>query len=487
MNWSFTRNWRIQNQILLPIMVATVIGISLSTLFNVRGLIENENERVQNQVEQLFTTLTGTSFPLTRSVLIQVEKISGIHLAVRQGERIDSSFVDDQGGPLNDDTFRFDEIGSTTDASSADSPAMNPLIVSILGEDFVTFHHHVPARQIDIVAFYPRGQFYAAIRKVVLPQILSGGVTLIVVVALIILISRSVTAPIQQLKRHVHRIAEGNFVARHPERRDEIGELFQSVNETASKLQQYERKVRAQEKLLTLDQMAGGIAHQMKNSITGCRLALDFHREHCQGDLESLQVAIRQLTIMEDFQKRFFSLTRDANPARVRIDLAEVVQQYAKLLEPFARHLGVDLQVQLDDEPHWILGNESLVQQLVSNLVINAIEAAGANRQNNANQVTVGVQTKQGRPTLTVIDSGPGVPPEIAERIFEPLVTHKPDGIGLGLAIAKQTAQQHDAEIGWTRADGTTRFEVVFPQPEVANPDRGHLSSNSDNQPGSQI
>lgn len=446
-------NWRLQNQILIPMLVVTALGISLATYINIRGLIRNENERIDSQIESLFETLAATSFPLTTgSVLRQVEQISGIHLVVQQDNDTVSSFAADEATTL------FQRLNSRD--KSRDS-------FLIQDKEYKVYQQSIPARKLEIIALYPRDQFFAAIRKVVYPQVVSGSLTLAVVIALVVLVARNVTLPIRSLEKHVHRIAEGDFSEQPPvrenSRQDEIGQLFRSINEMAEKLQLYEKRIRAQEKLLTLDQMGGGIAHQMRNSITGCRLALDLHRQNCEGDQESLDVAIRQLTFMEDFQKRFLSFSKDNNRTKQKLDLVSVVHQYTKLLEPLARHVHVDFQVQVPDEPIWIWGNEHMVQQLVGNLVTNAIEAASTHSSASEKSVFVEVAKVEGKPALTVRDSGAGIAEDVSERLFEPLVTTKPDGVGLGLAIVKQTVDEHNAKIVWYQQDANTYFVVVFP------------------------
>jgi nitrogen-specific signal transduction histidine kinase len=64
---------------------------------------------------------------------------------------------------------------------------------------------------------------------------------------------------------------------------------------------------------------------------------------------------------------------------------------------------------------------------------------------------------------MTVYDSGPGPSPEVAERLFEPFVTGKPEGVGLGLAVARQIAEAHGGCICWRRDEGRTCFRVELP------------------------
>lgn len=443
-------NWNLQTQILIPISLVVALGLAFSTYFNVRELLQNESQRVQTQIENLFGTLSPTSIPLNESVLRQVEQISGIHLVVKSESGVESSFPP-ESLPIDQNHF---EIASETSAP----------IVSVGGAEYSLFKQEVPPRQLTLLAYYPREQFTTAVNRVVYPQIVSGLVTLVVIGILVTLISRNVTAPIKNLQEQVSQIADGDFSLQTTHRRrDEIGQLCESINEMAGKLQRYEAHIRSQEKLLTLDQMGGGIAHQMKNSITGCRLALDFHKQQCDGDKESLEVATRQLTFMEDFQRRFLAIAKESTREKSKTDLAKIVQDYAQLLEHFAKHLHVQLHVTIPTEPVYISGNENLLQQLSGNLITNAIEAASANAQCEQKSVSVQVVAKEQQAILTVVDTGIGVPEQIGDRLFDPLVTTKADGVGLGLAIVKQAVEEHAGSIEWSREDRLTQFKVRFP------------------------
>lgn len=443
-------NWNIRNQILIPIVAATVVGIAIATYFNIQGLIQNENERLEQKVDDLFDTMSATSFPLYESVLVQIHQISGFHLLVEQDGQTHSSFSSEEPVSLQNVMTDIQKRSATE--------------VKILDEHFLIFERSLPARQLSIYVLYPREQISRAISKVIYPQLISGIITVIAVVLIVFAVARNVTRPIHSLKNHVGRIAEGHFEQEFNNRTDEVGELFQSINEMASKLQVYEQRIRAQEKLFTLDQMGGGIAHQMRNSITGCRLALDFHRQSCHGDSESLDVANRQLIFMEDFQKRFLSYSKESSREKKNLDLGNVVSEYTKLLEPFAKHLQVQLDVSIPAVQLLILGNESMLHQLIGNLVTNAIEAASTYPESESKWVSVKIHNTTSEIVLAISDSGSGIGADVAENIFDPLFTTKADGVGLGLAIVKQTADEHEATIEWNRNDNQTTFEVRFPK-----------------------
>lgn len=458
--------WNLRNQILLPISIVFLLGITIATTVNVTNLYRAEKQKIEKQVNQLIDTLEEKSFPLTDSVLRQVHSISSIHVIVDFGE--DETYATSLLAAQD-----VEGILKSRDLHSLDS---SPPIVETDVEDtrYFAFRRELNSSRAQMIfAFYPKRQLTESINRAIWPQVITGVLTLLITVGLIVWVSKRVTQPIRQLQHRVEKIAEGNFetdVQSEPEsakaqkRSDEIGELYRCINQMASRLKLYEERIRNQEKLFTLDQMGGGIAHQMRNSITGCRLALDFHKEVCTVDHESLDVANRQLRHMEDFQKQFFAMGREKNTQMQPIEVGALIRRYMPLLQPVARHVAVELVSQIPEKEIVMDGNSNRLEQMLNNLLMNAIEAASANLAENNKQVCVFLEEdSESGISITIRDNGLGVAPEIENRLFEPLATTKADGVGLGLAIVKQTVEEHNGTVQWKRESGMTEFILHFP------------------------
>jgi len=131
------------------------------------------------------------------------------------------------------------------------------------------------------------------------------------------------------------------------------------------------------------------------------------------------------------------------------------------LVRPAARHVGVELQWAGPDEPCIIQGDVDALEQLAVNLLLNAIEAT---TQADERWVPVNVcPSSAGGFVVEIRDSGAGPASEIQDTLFDPFVTNKADGTGLGLSVANEIAEQHGGKIGWERREGTTCFLVDFP------------------------
>ena len=226
----------------------------------------------------------------------------------------------------------------------------------------------------------------------------------------------------------------------------------------AAKLAQLQDAVARSERGRLLGQVSGGLAHQMRNAVTGAKLAVQLHAQSCTGgDAEALEVADAQLSRMAADLQRFFDLGRDG-AKRLPCSLAELVDETVALLGPQCRHAHTGLNWQPPARELVVIGDRGQLGHLVLNLVANAVEAAGP-----GGTVEVRLVERGAKCILEVSDSGPGPPSGIAARLFEPFVTGKPEGIGLGLAVARQVAAAHGGSIDWSRQDSRTVFRVEFP------------------------
>ena len=105
-----------------------------------------------------------------------------------------------------------------------------------------------------------------------------------------------------------------------------------------------------------------------------------------------------------------------------------------------------------------IQGDPGQISDIFVNLIGNAVDAVGSD-----GKVHVILRTENRHAIVEIRDTGPGPSAEIAARLFEPFVTGKPEGIGLGLAVAKHAAEAHGGSIDWQRDGGITVFRVILP------------------------
>ncbi len=443
---------------MLGLMLTALVGVSVLNAYLAASRVRQHIER---QLGEMTRTLDQSSFPLTDAVLRQMRGLSGAEFVL----------VGESGQVL---------------ASSTDRVVLNQLPRDPLGQPDMVLRQRLwlggenylhTARRLSrkndnsavgvLHILYPEEGYREAWTGAVLPPLGIGVAAALLVVLSAIAVAARVSRPMSRLQTQVDRIAQGDFEPMPlPKRSDEIRDLAQAINQMAAMLGQYEREVRRTERLRTLAQLGGGIAHQMRNAATGCRMAIDIlaAEQSLPADSESLTVARRQLELMEKYLQRFLAVGKPAMASRHQPnDLGALVEELLPLVRPAARHAGVQLQWQPPDAPVIVLGDCEGLEQLIINLLLNGIEAA-AQGPGEARLVSVCLAGKDAdQVELVVQDSGLGPCDGVKDNLFDPFVTAKADGVGLGLSVARQVVEQHGGRITWDHEPGATRFRVKLP------------------------
>jgi signal transduction histidine kinase len=220
------------------------------------------------------------------------------------------------------------------------------------------------------------------------------------------------------------------------------------------------------DRLAVLGTLAAGVAHEVRNPLVSVRTFIELLPERLHD--EEFRTSFRDLTLAEI--ERICALLNDllafARPAPGQAeasDLNALVVQTVRLLEPEGRKCGVSLSTRCAAALPPVAVEEGRLKQVLMNVILNAIQAS-------AGRGAVEISTQQSRPPdegwsiVEVVDSGPGIPPELAPHIFDPFVTTKETGSGLGLHVAQRIASDHGGAIrARSGPDGGTIFAIHLP------------------------
>jgi signal transduction histidine kinase len=453
--------WPIRYQLLLPLLTLLlgVVGISTWTAL---ASADRARRQIETQVRRVAHTLSDSTFPLHRIVLDRMKLLSGA----------DFLLITPDGGRTA--TLRADALElppAEAIVEDWETLRLGPRVV--VGERaYLGSGVRLPPRGDipgggTLYILYPEELWRSALWEAVRPSLVLGGFAGLASLVLAVAVAEHFSRRVRGLERRTRQIAAGDFSPMPlPGRDDELRDLGRSINEMAEQLARLQETVQRSERLRLLGQVGGGLAHQLRNGLTGARLALQLHAREGRdnGDGEALAVALRQLTLLEAHLKRFLDLGRTGPldlSAREPINLRSLVSEAVALLGPRCKHARIDLRWQPPAEDATVLGDGGQVEQLLLNVLGNAVEAAGP-----GGWVEVALRRERVPAPLVIIevsDSGPGPPAELAAKLFEPFVTGKPEGVGLGLAVARRVAEAHGGGITWGRDGGATRFRIELP------------------------
>lgn len=440
----------IRAQLLFP-LVPLVLGLAATTAWTAYSAASAARAQIFADLSHIADTVRQVTFPRNLQTLRLMKGLSGAEFLLCDGGG--QPLLDDQSQPLT----TLARVPSSLPDHLDDA---EPALIRVGDVEYLS--RSVRLQHDRMFLFLPASILDEAVARAVRPALVIGSVGGAASVLLALWFTQRLTRRIQDIQRRTRLIAAGDFSPM-PEspQRDELGDLGQSINDMTQQLSRFQETLKATERLRLLGQVSGGLAHQLRNGIAGAKLALQLHaRGHEDEDVpESLRVALRQLALMENYLTRFFDLGKAMETKPERIDLAALVDETASLLGPQCLHANIDLRVLPSDRPTIVSADPGQLRQVLFNLVTNAIEAAGP-----GGRVAVRSHFEPETVVLEVIDSGPGVSAEIAAKVFDPFVTGKPEGVGLGLAVSRQIAEAHHGRLMWSRTDEGTCFRLELPR-----------------------
>jgi signal transduction histidine kinase len=227
-------------------------------------------------------------------------------------------------------------------------------------------------------------------------------------------------------------------------------------NELSDKNRQLERKKR----LAALGEMAAGMAHEIRNPLGGIELYASMLARDLQEFPASLQL-VRKISSgvkrLEGLVSQVLQFSREISPQIQTADLSAIVDQSVEFA---ADRIGPPLVCRVaGPRPMPVRIDPLLMGQAILNLTINAIEAVG--EAGGAIDITWSRIEDEGKFRFSIKDSGPGIAPNVLDKIFNPFFTTKESGTGLGLAIVHRIVEAHDGTITVTNApQGGAIFEI---------------------------
>ena len=228
-----------------------------------------------------------------------------------------------------------------------------------------------------------------------------------------------------------------------------------------------ERRTRQAERMAELGALTGGLAHEIKNPLSTVQLNLqllqedlDPHQPSYQRLISRVQTVHREAgrlrEILDDFLRYAGRIELDRKP----VDLNQMLEELVDFFTPQAQVNRVQIRLRRHPSPVVAQVDERLLKQAVLNLMLNGVQAMTA-----GGELILSVAPRGTREAvIDVIDTGPGIPPDVRDRIFHAYYTTKKGGTGIGLAMAKRIADEHGGSIDVRSETGKgSDFSIVLP------------------------
>lgn len=310
------------------------------------------------------------------------------------------------------------------------------------------------------------------------------GVTMLFGIVLTIFIPKMITKPIQSLFNAAESVAGGDYSVRLRDVKtsSEIDTLAKAFNNMIDNIERNNRELQKKneeimkllettrrfnelleseitqatreieekhwelmkaEKLAAIGELATGVAHEVRNPLSGIGLALELMKDETQNEehRQTIRDILNEISRLERIVKGLFQLGHPKSLQLIECTPNDIVERALNLVSMKAKEKGITIKKDLACRNTFYVDHEQ-IEQVVLNLLINGIEATGS-----SGEVRVETRSHNGSVEISVSDTGCGVPDDEMERILQPFYSTKETGTGLGLAISSRIVEAHKGKL----------------------------------------
>lgn len=247
--------------------------------------------------------------------------------------------------------------------------------------------------------------------------------------------------------------------------------IFTDLTET----KRLEEKIRIADRMAAVGELSAAIAHEIRNPLAAISGSVEVLKAELQLPDENgrlLELIVKESCRLNEILADFLTYARNQRSSFNKVELCHLIGDMFEVTRHHpAYHKDIRLKIRADDSFVYVYSDEDQLKQIVINLLVNACQAIG----NNPGEITVGIENPElERVVLTITDTGPGIPRDIMQKVFEPFFSTKRDGTGLGLAIVQRLSKLLEIDM-WVKSaeGGPTSFCLTFDKvPNAGNAGR---------------
>jgi len=230
--------------------------------------------------------------------------------------------------------------------------------------------------------------------------------------------------------------------------------------------QQIRSQLDVSARLAAISRLTSGVAHEIKNPLNAIAVHLEVLRSKLRNEgaeaPAEIETIAREITRLDRVVKTFLDFTRPVELRMGPVEMAALLREILALVEPSAARHNVKVALEAEPAEIYLQGDRDLLKQAILNVVVNGVEA-----MKDGGRLSVRARYSGAECLVEVSDEGPGIPPEIRDRIFHLYFSTKGKGSGIGLAVAFRVVQLHNGTIDFTSEPGRgATFRLRFPAGE---------------------
>ncbi|HEX6162322.1 MAG TPA: ATP-binding protein [Vicinamibacterales bacterium] len=444
---------RLHHRIVIPFAVVALVATSASAFLALSVVSREFQSRLRSQVRNTADVVGFAGFAFNPLILRSVKAITGADvIAFDDTGAVVSSTVDPSQTAL---------IRAVVDGAAGAPPGVVHENIACEHPCFV-FYKPIADRPGTIVAVIAESTESAAAVDAVSRTILMAAVASLVLLVLVSqVVARRITAPIDELVHFSQDVGAGTS-RRAKEGDDDVGRLGRAFNQMLDRLDESKAAKVRNEKLALTGLFAARVAHDIRNPLASMKINTQMLEAAVKRDPKNaalVNATLHDISQVESVIRDLIELARPSELRLVPADINAVIRAVIRQLDARLTHRKVVTSTILPDRLPQAMLDPERFSQVLTNVFVNAIDAMPSGG-------TLTISTRANGPELIieVDDDGVGIDPGMVTRVFDPFVSTKPEGVGLGLVNAKAVVEGHGGRIELTpRQPRGTRAKIVLP------------------------
>ena len=444
----------LHHRLVVPIAAAALVAIAATAYVTLEVTERQVRRRTEARVLDAARVLAQGDFALNPAIIRSAGEIAGVEIVSFSGDTVLASTLD-----------RGEALPFVAAAADADAGG-DAVRWGICADPCAVVYRELPSRPGAMLAVVAHTTELDALSRNMAQTIGAASVVSIIVMLLVgQATARALTRPLARLVAFTGNVGRGG-AARAEAGDDEVGTLGRAFNDMIDRLERSQEALVQSEKLALAGLFAARVAHDVRNPLSSIKMRTQLLHDHLQttGDsatTASLAAVQRDILQVESVIQDLLELARPGSLARAPVRAAAVIGDALEQVRPNLAYRNITVSTALSPDAPVVSLDANRFRQALLNVITNAADAMPS-----GGTLTVRCDPEPaGGVAIEIADDGAGIDPDVLPRAFDPFVSTKPHGIGLGLVNAKAVVESHGGTIALARRpEGGTSVTIRLPR-----------------------